>query len=273
MTASTQTAAAEAATGPEPTLVEVAGEPATLRRSGSGRTVVYLHGAFFPTMWTPLHHALAERVDLVAPLHPGYAEGAPPDWLRGFDDLVLHHRALLDALGLDRVDLVGHGLGAWIAAQVAVHHPDRIRSLTALSPMGLRIPEAPVFEFLASDPARVAAAVFNGDTEGREHLFPGPDDIDAFVRAYGENGVTARLVWERRYDTGLDRRLALIDRPALVVTPADDRIVPVVHAQRWAELLPQGRLVTVDGPGHGAPLTHPAPIADAVSAFLEEVPA
>jgi len=252
-------------------VIDVAGEPTTLRRAGSGRSVLFLHGAFFPTRWLPFHERLAGSYDLVAPLHPGYAEGHPPDWLRGFDDLVLHYRSLLDTLELEQVDLVGYDLGGWIAAQLATFHPERIRTFTVIAPSGLRIADAPMFEFLCADPGRLERALFGGPAGEHAHFFAPPTDIEAFTDAYGENGVTARLVWERRYDIGLDRRIGRIDVPALVVTPEHDQLIPNAHATRWAELLPQGRLSEVDGVGHALIVQAPDRVADLVTSFIEEV--
>jgi pimeloyl-ACP methyl ester carboxylesterase len=251
---------------------DVQGWPTTVRRSGSGRTVVFLHGAFFPTKWLPFHEALAARFDLVAPVAPGYLEGGPPDWMLGFDDLVLHQRALLDALDVDRFDLVGYDIGGWMAANFAAFHPDRVRSLTAIAPMGLRVPDAPAMEWMAADPQRVVDALFNGEPGEHRDLFPPPSDIEGFVGAYGENGVTARLIWERRYDTRLDRRLVNITVPAHLIAPADDRVVPAVHAERWAEILPDSTLTTLDGVGHALLVQDPERVAAAVADFIESVP-
>ena len=254
-------------------LLPVQGVSTLLRREGSGRPVLYLHGAFFPTAWTGLHDELSARFDLLAPVHPGYVEGGPPDWLLGFDDLVLHYRALLDELDVGQVDLVGYGLGAWIAANVASFHPDRVRSLVAIAPMGLWMPDAPMLDFLGCSPERRIAAVFNGDPGGHETLFPDPGDIDSFIDGYGQDGVTARLIWERRYDTRLARRLGQLTAPALVLAPSEDRVVPLAHAARWAELLPDGRLVTIADTGHGLVVQAPDRVARAIGDFLEEVPA
>lgn len=251
--------------------LDLGGEPTTVRRSGQGRTVVFLHGAFFPTAWLPFHRAMAEQFDLVAPVHPGYLEGGPPDWLRGFDDLVLHQRELLDQLDIDRFDLVGFDIGGWMAANLAAFYPDRIRSLTVIAPMGLRLPDAPPMEWMAADPARTVDALFNGDSGEHAGLFPPPSDIQGFVEAYGENGVTARLIWERRYDTRLDRRLGAITAPAHVITPSDDRIVPAAHAERWSELL-GARLTSLHGVGHALLVQDPSTVADAVVDFVQSVP-
>ena len=260
------------APGPADTL-EVLGVETTVRRAGSGRSVLYLHGAFYPTRWTGFHDAMSAEWDLTAPLHPGYAEGEPPDWLRGFDDLSLHYRGLLDALDARAIDLVGYGIGAWIGANLAAFYPDRIRSLAAIAPMGLWVPEAPMFEFLACGPDRRHAALFNGADTVAGLPEQDPDDIAAFVEGYGEDGVTARLIWERRYDIRLVRRLSLLTMPALVVAAADDRVVPLEHAERWAHALPDARLVTIAGTGHGLVFQSPELVVNELRTFYGEVPA
>jgi pimeloyl-ACP methyl ester carboxylesterase len=233
---------------------------------------VFLHGAFFPTNWLPFHDLIADRFDLVAPVLPRYREGGPPDWARAFDDLVLHHRALLDLLGIGSFDLVGYDIGGWLAAEVAAFYPDRVRSLTVVAPMGLRVPEAPPMEWMAANPARVVDALFNGDPGEHAGMFPPPSDIDGFVQGYGENGVTARLIWERRYDVRLDRRLAQLSMPTHVVTPSDDRVVPALHAERWAALVPGATLTRLDGVGHALMVQDPGAVASTVAAFIDAVP-
>ena len=257
-------------TAPE-TVVDVAGYPTVVRRAGEGRPLLFLHGAFFPTRWLSLHRRLAEDADVIAPVHPGYAEGGPPDWLRGFDDLVLHYHDLLDVLGVGMVDVVGYDLGGWLAAQLASFYPERVRSLTLIAASGLRLPQAPMLEFLAADPQRVVDALFNADPGQYAAELSDRGDIGSFVEAYGENSVTVRLIWERRYDHRLDRRVARLRIPSLVITPADDRVVPIAHAHRWAELLKGSRLVTLDGVGHAVVVQAPDELAAEIATFHSEV--
>lgn len=252
-------------------IVDVAGYPTFVRRAGSGRPLVFLHGAFFPTAWLPLYDLLAEKAEVIAPLHPGYREGGPPDWLRGFDDLVLHYHDFVDALSLDRIDLVGYDLGGWAAAQFARFYPERVRSLTLIAASGLLVPDAPPFEFLAASADRVRNALFNGDPPA-SYPAPDPADIDGFVEGYGENGVTARLIWERRYDPRLDRRASQLRMPCLVIAASEDRIVPAAHARRWSQLLVASRTVMLENCGHGLPVQCAAEIASAIQSFLAEVP-
>jgi pimeloyl-ACP methyl ester carboxylesterase len=62
-------------------------------------------------------------------------------------------------------------------------------------------------------------------------------------------------------------RLAVFDRPALVVWASEDRVMPPEHGRRLAELLPQGRLVDVPDSYTLIPLDQPARLAEAIRVF------
>jgi len=254
--------------GPAPIALDVNGAPAAVRRQGIGEPVLFLHGSHFGGMWLPFHTRLAATFDLLAPELPGFPEAAVPDWVQGFDDLVLHYRALLDALELESVHVVGHALGGWVAADLAVFYPERVRSLSLLAPAGLRVPGHPMAEYLGMAPERVAQLLFNGDPGEHAGLLPDATDAEAFARNYGETGVTVRLIWERRYDLRLERRLPNVRIPTLVVQGEDDRLIPNVHAARWAELLPEAHLETIPGTGHAFFVQAPDATAEVVTDFI-----
>ncbi|GAB87607.1 alpha/beta fold hydrolase [Gordonia rubripertincta] len=102
-----------------------------------GEPIVLLHG--FPqraSSWdlvAPLLHDKGFRT--IAPDQRGYSPGARPtrrrDYVQG--ELVADVLALLDAAGLDDAHVVGHDWGAAVAWTLAAHHPDGVRTLTALS--------------------------------------------------------------------------------------------------------------------------------------------
>ena len=95
----------------EPDWLKVGDLDVAYRRKGSGEPVVFLHGAGGTRMWIPFYERLSESVDLIAPEHPGFGDTEFPEWLDGFDDLVLHYRDFFDLLGLERFHLVGYSLG------------------------------------------------------------------------------------------------------------------------------------------------------------------
>ena len=129
-----------------------------------------------------------------------------PDWLDGFDDLVIHYDTLLDALELERVHLVGYSLGGWIAAEFAVFHPRRLASLTLITPAGLRVPGRPQGDLFAMDPEALFMAFFNDPANAAE-ILPDLESLDEIEHQFGEMATLARLAWNPRFDPKLERRL------------------------------------------------------------------
>lgn len=266
-TGGTRAGEGSAGSAGSPTTVDAQGVPVAVRRGGAGEAALFVHGYAFTGRWLPFHERLAERVDLVAPDLPGFGATPLPDGITGFDDLVLVLRDVLDALDLERVHLVGWSFGGWAAAQLAVFHPHRVRSLTLLAPFGLRVPDAPLTDFFAAAPDVRQALPFNGDPSGHEDLLVDPRSPEGFAALYAEAAAAARYMWNPRYDVKLDRRLPHLRVPALVVAAGDDRIVPRAHADRWVELLPDARLEVVPGAGHGLVVQQPERCADLVASF------
>jgi pimeloyl-ACP methyl ester carboxylesterase len=259
----------------DPDIVDVRGLPVAYRRKGSGPPTLFLHGAGGTRMWLPFYERMSESVDFVAPEHPGFGDTPSPDWLEGFDDLVLHYHDVLDTLGLERVHLIGFSLGGWISANVAIFYPERIKSLTLITPAGLRMPDAPMTDFMRMPPEKIPDLLFNGATQDYLDFLPDPHDLDTAIRGYGEASTFARLAWNPRYDYRLDRRVPNIAAPALVIEPDEDRLIPNAHAKRWAELLPNARLEQVSGQknttGHGLIMQEPDRTAEVIARFIQEV--
>ena len=253
----------------EPERVEVGGLEVAYRRGGDGEPVLFLHGAGFTRMWPPFHERLSESVDLIAPDHPGYGETPMPDWLDGFDDLVIHYDEFLEALGIGEVHLVGVSLGGWIAAEVAVFYPRRVRSLTLIAPAGLRVPGHPVRNLAAMLPEDLWDTIFNDKTNMHQYV-PTGDDPEEIVHAFGEATTFARLAWNPQYDIKLEQRLRRATCPALVVKAEDDRIVPGEIADRYAELLPDARVETIPGTGHAIIHERPEESAELIAGFVRE---
>lgn len=104
---------------------------------GAGPLVILLHG--FPYMWFEWRHQIIALVEagyrVVAPDIRGFGESGKPEAIA--DYTVLHCAgdvvALLSALGEERAALVGHDLGAWVAAATARLRPDLFPALALVS--------------------------------------------------------------------------------------------------------------------------------------------
>lgn len=100
----------------------------------SATPVLLLHG--FPQhwyCWRGVLAALGEDRHVIAVDLPGFGWSEPSR--RGYSTAERGRQvvALLDELGLDRVDLVGHDWGAWLAFRVGLRAPARVRRLVAIS--------------------------------------------------------------------------------------------------------------------------------------------
>ena len=102
-----------------------------------GRVVIALHG--FPedrNCWSSVASTLAGAgYRVLAPDQRGYSPGARPAGRRAYalPELDADVLALADAAGTARFDVVGHDWGGAVAWDLAGRHPDRVRTLTALS--------------------------------------------------------------------------------------------------------------------------------------------
>ncbi|MCC6416629.1 MAG: alpha/beta hydrolase, partial [Gemmataceae bacterium] len=126
--------------------VAVAGESIVLRRGGAGRPLVVLHHDTGNPGWLPFHQQLAEQYDVIAPTHPGYDHSPRPGWVRSVRDIAVLYQGLLAELDLDRVTLVGLGLGGWIAAEMATMAPRAVERLVLVGAMGVQPTEGEILD-------------------------------------------------------------------------------------------------------------------------------
>jgi pimeloyl-ACP methyl ester carboxylesterase len=260
---------------PAEEFVDLAGGRVHLLRGGAGEPVLFLHAAGGAGAWHPFHQLLADAgFTVFAPDHPGFGKSDDFPAVEAVDDLVYHYLDVLDALGLDRPHVVGGSFGGWIAAELAVHSPHRMGSLTLLSAAGLRIPEHPVTDLFLLPAGKLAATLFHNPPPAADAAPPGaPPDLDAIIAAYREATSLARFCWAPYMsDPKLERRLGRISAPTLVVAPSDDRLIPVEHAKRYAERIGGASYAEVADCGHAMYFERPAEFASTVASFLSAHP-
>ena len=265
-------------------VIEAAGRQVGVLTEGEGAPLVYLHG--FADLHGvkaepfPFHQALAEGRQLIAPAHPGCGETAEYDDLSSIEDAVFHYLDVLDALELDRFDLAGHCMGGWIAAEIAVRHPERVNSLTLIGASGLFVPGASIGDvFMMAQPARgvdyggLREMLFkSADTPLARELFPdGRGDVDDEVRRYQMLRFGSFIGFKPPYfyNRSLINRLHRVKCPALVIWGEDDHMVPRDHGEAYANgLAGSNGLEIIAGAGHAAHLEAPDRVAGLVTKFL-----
>jgi pimeloyl-ACP methyl ester carboxylesterase len=239
-----------------------------LLRGGDGPPLLFLHAAGGAGQWHEFHELLAAHFTVFAPDHPGFGGSDPLPEVEDMTDLVYHYLDVIARLGLDRPHVVGGSFGGWLAAELAVAAPHVVGSLTLLSAAGLRLPEHPIADLFLMTPPQLAAALFH-DPAKAAGMFPPEPAIDDILAAYRDMTALARFSWTPFLNNPkLARRLRRVTAPTHVVWPADDRIVPIAHGHRYAELIEGATLTVVEDCGHAMYFERPAEFAAAVTEFL-----
>jgi pimeloyl-ACP methyl ester carboxylesterase len=241
--------------------LELAGGRVHLLRGGAGEPLLFLHAVGGAGTWLEFHRLLAGTFDVIAPDHPGFGGSDEFGDVEAVDDLVFHYLDVMDALRLERAHVVGASFGGWIAAELAVTAPHRISSLVLLSPAGLRLPDHPVPDIFLMTPDELVATLFRHPPPPAEPPPPAPD-IDKILAAYRDQTALARFCWSPYLcNPKLERRLHRITAPTLVVSPAQDRLIPVAHGRRYAARIPAARFTEIEDCGHAMYLERPAEFA------------
>ena len=241
----------------------------TLRRAGSGRALLVLHGASDCGMWFPWLDNLAASHDVMLPEHPGFGSSDTPPWLDTIADLANFNLDLLDDLAIASLDLVGFDLGGWIAAELAVRNGARLSSLTLVGAAGLHVEGvAQADPFLGSDEERMRD-LFHRQERATAFLQRALDPALEDTRLKNET-TAARLTWAPRgHDPHLRKWLHRIKAPTLVIWGAHDRLYPKEHAVAFGNLIPGAKVTIIPGCGHLPHIEQPDAFAAALTSFLD----
>jgi pimeloyl-ACP methyl ester carboxylesterase len=202
------------------------------------------------------------------PSHPGHGGSPAAEWIEHISDLAFHYLDLLDERRLPPVHLVGASFGGWIAAEVATMASHRLRSLTLIDPVGIKV-DGWIYPFLfAMDIPEVVATVFH-DPMAALALAPPDQSVETLALQYRQGAALARVAWNPYlYNPLLRRRLARITAPTLLCWGAHDRLAPLEPCGRaWQAAVPGAQLRIFDGSGHVPHLEEPEAVARAVAAF------
>ncbi|MFI6290384.1 alpha/beta fold hydrolase [Nonomuraea sp. NPDC050790] len=251
-------------------------------RAGSGTPVILLSpGGTSVIGWKDQLAALARdhTVYVVDLPGQGYTRLNDPGFAYDLDAMVAAVGAFMDALGVRRAALAGNSWSGGWALAFAQRHPDRVSKLALLDATGLDEPgtlmweslKIPVFGELAVKLSTGRATV-RGLAEGMmvdkgrvtEQLL---DEWWAPMTFH--DNIRATYLLERRLDWAVTERALPATRiPTLVLWGGQDTVQPVERAHRFAELLPDDRLVILDGCGHAPQLDCPEPVNRHLQSFF-----
>ena len=256
--------------GPEPR-----GRVIALHCSGAGAS-----------QWSYLSEGLGGRYQLSAPEHYGSESVGPwtGEHAFGLSDEAARAIALIDGSD-DKVHLVGHSYGGGVALHVALARPRRIASMALYEPSAFHLlrqmgePGAAAFAEIAAVARHVSLGVVAGDYQGAVAAFVnywnGPGAWDAMrpvvqkslIRWAPKGPLDFWALMEE--PTPADAYCAL-EFPVLILrgerAPAPTRTI----AEGLSTLLPNSRLMVIDGAGHMGPFTHAPEVAALIVRHIVE---
>jgi 3-oxoadipate enol-lactonase len=229
---------------------------------GEGDPVLWLQGLNAPaSAWAVQLAHFAGTFSSVAPDSRGVGKSdapPPPYSIRGLGEDAID---VLDALQVERAHVVGLSLGGAVAQELALSHPERVRSLALLATFAHQPPRSRAL--LQS--WRTLYPLASGDRRAWELQAYAWLFSDRFWR--GESNVRAALKFaesqpaqsvdgfQGQCDAALAHdtrdRLPSLKVPALVLHGALDQLSPVANAHELAQLISDAELQILPDVGHG----------------------
>ena len=261
----------------------------SVNEAGTGPAAILIHGlgATKVSMLPTVAALAAEGRRAIALDLPGFGDSAKPIGAAYhapyFARAVI---ALMDALGIDRADVVGNSLGGRVALEVGLRFPERAGRLGLLAPSLAWLrgrPLAPLLRLISPQlgllqPAprplveAIVRAVAGSDGSGGQWTAAG---VDEFLRSYlTPRGRAAFYAAARNIylepphgPRGLWTRLPRLRSPSLFVWGLRDTLVPIGFEAHVRDALPAAEHLELDC-GHVPQLERPGETHQALARFL-----
>ncbi|QBJ96591.1 alpha/beta fold hydrolase [Rhodococcus sp. ABRD24] len=251
---------------------------------GTGAPVLLLHGSGAGVSawanWRGLIPVLAQNFRVIAPdlVGFGYTSLPEPAEFEIFDTWIDQILALLDALDIPKVHVVGNSFGGGLALHLATRFPERIDRIVLMGAGGVKFDFTPeldalwgytpsvenmkkIMDIMAYDRSlvtdelaelRYRATIRPGAQEAFELVFPEPR----------QRHLDAQIV--------PDEKLAQLEHEVLILHGREDRVVPVEASRHMFEMIPNSQLHVFGKCGHWTQIEHATRFQQLVGQFLGE---
>ena len=250
---------------------------------GSGPPVLLIHGSGPGVSawanWRLVMPELAKQARVIAPDMVGFGFTERPAGQRyDMDTWVAQAVGLLDALDIERTDLVGNSFGGALAMALTIAHPQRVRRLVLMGSVGVPFAITPglnavwgyspsfqamrgLLDLFAYDrrlvndelaQLRFEASIRPGFQESFSAMFPAPRQrwVDAM--------------------TSPEADIRRIAHETLVIHGREDQVIPLANSLTLAQWIARAQLHVYPQCGHWTQIEHAARFAELVGHFLAE---
>jgi pimeloyl-ACP methyl ester carboxylesterase len=248
--------------------------------AGRGTPVILLHGSGGEgARWMPTIKGLASEFRVIAPDQIGWGNSEKPMTIYHSGVFAEFLARFMKEIGVPKAALVGQSMGAGVALQMAVSYPQLVDRMVLVNGGGFRS---------ANDPPRTGAPdwharqIANAGTlaESREYLEKMYYNHSLISDKLVEDNLVLRLrsaytaeavqIANARGLGGItEEQVRGIKTPTLLVWGANDKLSPVVNADKLNAAIPGSRKVLIDKAGHYPFIEHPEQFNQAVREFLK----
>jgi len=266
--------------------IVAAGIETNYHDTGRGHPLLMIHGSGPGVSawanWRLVMPVLAEKARVIAPDMAGFGFSARPEnYVYSMDNWVRQAVGLLDALDIEKADLVGNSFGGALALALTIRHPERVRRLVLMGSVGVPFPitegldavwgYTPSFEnmrrimdYFAWDRSlvndelarlRYEASIRPGFQESFAAMFPAPRQrwVDAMTSA--------------------DADIRAIQHETLIIHGRDDQVIPLDTSLQLHQRISRSQLHVCGRCGHWTQIEHAGRFARLVGDFITEAPA
>jgi abhydrolase domain-containing protein 6 len=239
--------------------------------------VVMIHGySSEKTVWMRFASHFTDRYQVLILDLPGHGETAFDPALK-YDTVSQGQRVLqaMDALNISRAHIIGNSMGGFIAAQIALHHPERVQSATLIDAAGVIAPKASDMEKMLAKGRNPFEIITHEDFDAFYAMtMAQPPWLPRMILDYmaddyiARRESLARIFQDFHQVDMLDSQLSEFRVPVLVMWGERDRLLHISSAEVWKNGIPGAELISYPALGHMPMLEDPSRSASDILAFI-----
>ncbi|HJV72866.1 MAG TPA: alpha/beta hydrolase [Noviherbaspirillum sp.] len=248
---------------------------------GQGEPLMLLHGfGGNKDNFTRVARYLTPHYRVIVPDHIGFGESAhlaDADYASAAQAQRL--RSFAQALGLKKVHLGGNSMGGQISLTYAALYPGEVSSLWLLDPAGVWSAPASEVAHIITQTGRNPLIVRNEDEFEQlfrfvmnEPPFVPRSILDVMAQERIRNVALEEKIFAQIVNDSVEKRIADLGTPALIVWGEGDRVIHVATAEMLHKSMPRSEVIVMPGIGHMPMLERPQQSADDYLKFRASLP-
>jgi len=229
--------------------------------------------------WLGQRFAFGTKYRCISPDNRGVGKSDKPagpyDLRRMAEDMV----AVLDDVGIESAHVMGASMGGIVAQLLALHHPERVRSLvlacTACHHTAWRRELLADWADLVRSQGMRAFAMRNlrwiVGSRSLRRLWPIMQVVGPVALNCPAPSFVAQVEAILAMDDSIRVELGGLDVPTLVIVGSQDILTPLADSEELAEQIPGATLAVIPGAAHGFMFEHATTYNRVVTAFVDDV--